>query len=574
MKTTPSHSPNQPLTLSFLATLVFSLFFSISVQADISAVDDTATVIQGDSVLIAILNNDVATDPFGEGTFTPTSFCIFEANPLGDCAQIEVTLTQPAHGTIEFDESNDIRYTPDRESDFTGEDSFEYAAYQVINGEVRFIEHDIATVTITINPVLNDNPEPTNDEEPNLTKEQQQVFNAVTSLCEELIRKESSTTCDVIDEAAIVALAADQVTAQRASTITIAKNQSSNINARLSQLKGQTQGLSIKGLSLNTESGAVKGNWLHAIYQSMSEPNQTEQMMTGGSAGEELNAPIYSPFGAFINGSITVGEKDANSNERGYDLDSDNITFGMDYRYSDQLVFGAAYGLSNSDIEFNKTGDDLENNTNTLFAYGSWFKDNFYLSSTLGYSFGDLETARRVKFGSVDTLTKGETDTSQFLFQLNTSYDMTYDAWSYGPYLKLDVIDGEIDSYTEKNGGGFEVAFDDQDISSQLVTLGAQAQYAISYSWGVLLPSTRFEIRNELDDSADAIKARFALDPSDTTFSITADDIDSLWFQAGAGLSAVFQYGLSAYCDVEMTSGLDDLSIYTYSLGGRWEVSF
>src|SRR5690606_29429308 len=118
-----------------------------------------------------------------------------------------------------------------------------------------------------------------------------------------------------------------------------------------------------------------------------------------GSAGSEANQTTYSPFGYFINGSISVGDKDSSATERGYKLDSDNYTMGLDYRYSDKLVVGAAYGIGSSDVEFNSTGDGMENSVNNLFLYGSWFEDNFYLSTTLGYAFGDLDTARRIIVG-------------------------------------------------------------------------------------------------------------------------------------------------------------------------------
>ncbi|MFV1873517.1 MAG: autotransporter outer membrane beta-barrel domain-containing protein [Oleiphilus sp.] len=131
-----------------------------------------------------------------------------------------------------------------------------------------------------------------------------------------------------------------------------------------------------------------------------------------------------------------------------------------------------------------------------------------------------------------------------------------------------------MDGYQETNGGGFEVAFNDQDISSQLLTLGGQAQYALSYSWGVLMPSARFEIKNEFNDSQDAISGRFVFDATNTSFSITADDIDNLWYVFGTGVSAVFPHGLSAYVDFETTEGLNNIDLYTYSYGGRWEMSF
>mgnify|MGYP000277136766 FL=1 len=360
-------------------------------------------------------------------------------------------------------------------------------------------------------------------------------------------------------------------------TVNMTRKQSANISSRLTQLRNNSTGLNIRGLTINNYGEQLDGTWLQAAYSSLSNPSSielNESSLSGGSAGTGSESIAYTPFGFFINGSISLGDKKSTSTERGYDIDGDNYTLGMDYRIDDRLVVGAAYGYSSSQVEFNSTGDDMDNQINNLFVYGSLYDDNYFFSTTVGYAFGEIDTSRRIIVGSLDTKAKGSTDTNQFIMQLNGSYDINQGALSFGPYAKLDIIEGEIEGYQEYNGGGFEVAFDDQDISSQLLTLGGQAQYAMSYSWGVLLPSARFEIKNEFNDSQDAINGRFVFDTTNTSFSINADDIDNLWYVFGTGLSAVFPHGLSAYVDFETTEGLNNLDLYTYSYGGRWEISF
>jgi len=531
--------------------------------------------VQGQSVIINVLANDTYIAPDEETLSTPSGICAFDASrePADpNCQNFEVEFSPPSHGTISI--SNDsIIYTAD--ADFVGSDSFNYSAYQLVDfGEFIGTESALATVNITISTS-------TEEETNTLTSEQEALTEAIGTLCSNLSNSNLSDTCGVFNGLsesekieALNSIAADQVTAQSTSTVNMTRNQGSNVAARLSQLKNESTPISIKGLTLKTGSEDINGKWLHAMYDTFSSGHKDSYNHSGGGAGSESTVTSDSPFGFFINGSITTGDKDSSSTERGYDLDSDNITLGVDYRYSNQLVFGAAYGFNDGEIEFSSTNDMMENSSNSLLLYGAFSQDNFYASSTLGYTFGELDTARRINFGTVDTTAKGNTDTQQLMLQLSASYDFSTGGLSYGPYMKLDIVDGDIEAYSETNGAGFEVSFDQQDISSQLVTVGAQAQYAMSYSWGVLLPSTRFEFKNELNDEGDAVKGRFALDPSNTEFSITADEIDAQWLLIGAGVSAVFQYGLSAYLDFETTSGLDDLELYTYSYGGRWEISF
>lgn len=575
----PIHHKNLIFSLGLLILSIYS-----GIAQAITANPDRVSVLVNSEVNIAVLNNDRLDDGTTAGSASGASVCLDPQQFSSDCSSREINFnaTSPENGTLSI-EGNLVLYTPD--DNFVGTDSFIYTAFYEAPDTSETFETDDTTVTITVS-------EP---EEP--TEEEQELIEAFSSLCESASEGEfderaefssSATSEDDISSRcgefqalseseqsqALKTLAADQVTAEFSTTVNMTRKQSANISSRLTQLRNNSTGISVQGLTINNYGEKLDGNWLQAAYSSLSGSNDFNDLPSGGSAGSETANTDYSPFGFFINGSITLGDKESSSTERGYDIDSDNYTLGMDYRVDEQLVVGAAYGYSSSEIEFNSTGDDMDNQVNNLFVYGSLYDDNYFFSTTLGYAFGEIDTSRRIVVGSLDTKAKGSTDTNQFILQFNGSYDINQGALSFGPYAKLDIIEGEIDGYQETNGGGFEVAFNDQDISSQLLTLGGQAQYALSYSWGVLMPSARFEIKNEFNDSQDAISGRFVFDATNTSFSITADDIDNLWYVFGTGLSAVFPHGLSAYVDFETTEGLNNIDLYTYSYGGRWEMSF
>lgn len=561
---------------------IFILYSYAGMSQAITANPDNVSVFANSDVTISVLNNDRIDDGTSAASSSFASVCLDPQRFSSDCTNNEISFnaTSPENGTLSIN-GNVVQYTPD--DNFVGSDSFIYTAFYEAPNSDGF-QTDDTTVTITVN-------------EPRApSQEEQELVEAFTGLCESVSEEsytfssaassegDISSTCAEYNDLteseksqALSTLAADQVTAEFSTTVNMTRKQSANISSRLTQLRNNSTGLNIRGLTINNYGEKLDGNWLQAAYSSLSNTPSNEfneTPLSGGSAGSESVNTAYTPFGFFINGSITLGDKKSTSTERGYDIDSDNYTLGMDYRYDERLVVGAAYGYSSSQIEFNSTGDDMDNQVNNLFVYGSIYDDNYFFSTTLGYAFGEIDTSRRIIVGSLDTKAKGSTDTNQFILQLNGSYDINKGALSFGPYAKLDIIEGEIEGYQESNGGGFEVEFNDQNISSQLLTLGGQAQYALSYSWGVLMPSARLEIKNEFNDSQDAISGRFAFDTTNTSFSITADDIDNLWYVFGTGLSAVFPHGLSAYVDFETTEGLNNLDLYTYSYGGRWELSF
>ncbi len=99
-----------------------------------TAVDDSATTNEDNSVNIDVLANDTDID--------------------GDTLSVSSLLSSPAHGTVFVEADSTITYTPD--VNFNGVDSF---VYEMSDGNGGF---DTATVTITINPV-NDPPTANDD---------------------------------------------------------------------------------------------------------------------------------------------------------------------------------------------------------------------------------------------------------------------------------------------------------------------------------------------------------------------------------------------------------------------------
>jgi len=299
---------------------------------------------------------------------------------------------------------------------------------------------------------------------------------------------------------------------------------------------------------------------LHAIADSI-----------GGAAGADEASPV-SNWGFFVNGSITDGEKDGTDLERGYDTDANTITIGVDYRFSPELIAGVAYGISQSSLDFDGSNDDgMDNDMNNAIIYGTWYKQSFNIDVLVGFSQGEIETSREILLTS--STAKGETDTDQAFFSISSGYDFSNGSLSYGPYASFDYITGEIEAYEETNGGGLEVAFDDQDINSQVFTLGGRVSYAISTEWGVIAPHARAEWKKEFDDSRDVISGNF-VKHENYGFSIEADDFDDNWFHAGVGVSATFRHGVSAYIDYDSIIAYDETALSTLSYGGRWEASF
>lgn len=494
----------------------------------------------------SVLNSSVTFEPDEQPQTAELTLC----SSGNDCGQFTLTLNE---GTVTLNsDNNTIEFVPFNPS-FADPVSFNYSVSVQNNGNGA---SGVAQITIFIESASVAN------------KNFQTIATAIDSICEsEPSNSQVLEACQAFTSLsgqkrieALSTISPEEVVAEFNSTINMTKDQTGNLSNRLNALRGGATGFSVAGLNYYQGKDVLQGQWFHEMANQI-----------GGNASADES---FSRLGIFINGSITDGEKDGTDLETGYDLEGDSITIGADYRFTESIVAGVAYGVSNSEIEFT-SDNEMDNEIDNLLFYGSWYKDKFYVDGMLGYAEGDLKTERKVIIGStINETVKGKTESAQLFFSIAGNYDFSEGPWTYGPYASYDYIDGEIDGYDEIGNSGFEVSFAKQDIKSQVLTFGGRAQYAWSQPWGIIVPHARAEWKTELEDDRDAIVGRFVLDTSGDTFAIEADDLDDSWFQVGLGLSATFQYGLSAYVDYEQVVSYDDTDLETWSFGGRWEAKF
>ncbi|MCG8312908.1 MAG: autotransporter outer membrane beta-barrel domain-containing protein [Pseudomonadales bacterium] len=540
------------LKLSRLLALVFMGLCWISSAQAVIVNDYTATTfttVANNIRVIDILDITAAVQYESGESASGASlslFCIDQS-----CSEGELELFIADAGRVYIDGNNQIVFEPE-DPEFEGSFQIEY---RVAISTTEDIDDGVLTVLIS-------NSLPTAGR-----KNIETIATVIDGYCSNPVNETITFACQQYESLsaeekvdALSTISPEEVVAEFTSTVNMTKDQTSNLANRLSALRGGATGISVAGLNYHQGDDILYGQWLHEMA------NQV-----GGNASADQN---FTPFGFFINGSITDGDKDTTSLEQGYDLEGDSITLGMDYRFNEAIVAGVAYGISDTEISFETSGNDMSNEIDNLLVYGSWYKDSFYIDALFGYASGDITTKRTISVGSINETVGGETESSQIFFSVTGNYDFVKNAWTYGPYASLDYIDGDIEGYEEIGTTGFEVGFDDQDIESQIVTLGGRIQYAWSQPWGIIVPHARVEWKSELEDERTAIVGRFILDTSGDSFTIEADNLDSSWFQMGVGVSATFQHGLSAYLDYEEVISYDDTSLSTLSFGGRWEAKF
>ncbi len=289
----------------------------------------------------------------------------------------------------------------------------------------------------------------------------------------------------------------------------------------------------------------------------------------------------------YLNGTGSTGDYDSTLSpsallgEPGFDFDSWGALAGLDYRLTDRLVIGAALGYGSTEADLDQNLGDFEMDGYSVLAYGGYYAENFYLDGTLSFGWNDYDTTRNLSIPAISLSAEAAADFDgrQNGFSLGAGYDHAAGSLTIGPYARLDSLRTRIDAYAEEATGSIGGAsassaalrIEDQEIISTTSALGAQASYAWSTPFGVLLPQLRFEWIHEFDNHRREVSAVFIEDAGSNTFVITTDDPDEDYFNLGAGLAAVFPHGINAFVYYETPIGLDDVDAHYVTAGVRYE---
>jgi outer membrane autotransporter protein len=356
--------------------------------------------------------------------------------------------------------------------------------------------------------------------------------------------------------------------------------------SRGGQLSGDSES------SLNPNQTSVTGSTALARAQSLA--TVTERRLEGirddEASGAAARDGAFSLFGN-VQGEWSDQDRAAFANERGFDADTTRITVGLDYRLSPAATFGASlsFGDYSSDFDGNLPGNafapqadaggmDSEDITITLFGTFA-LSPQVYLDATAGLGFADYDLSRNATFQESNRLipqtnvrATASPDGREYFGSLGIGYDAEMEGLSLGPYARLRTTKSRIDGYAEADGGtGLGLRVSKSRNTSLVSILGLRASYAVSQSWGVIVPQARAEFEHEFDDDPRSTATSLLLDPARNAFRVTNDRPDRNSFNLGAGLLFVLPNGWMPYVDYEGLVGYRDSSRHRITAGLRVE---
>ena len=425
---------------------------------------------------------------------------------------------------------------------------------------------------------------------PGLTTEQESIADAIDTMCPALAAIASPTPaqtallndCTAIINAVTVDPAAatnalnqlipNIVIAQATASMLAAQSQFQNLKARIAALRSGTQGTSFEGLAFTNGSGTIS---LGALGNAL----------TGDDEPTKQVGADFQRWGFFAAGTIGRGEAEAGNINPAFDYDINGLTAGLDYRYSDKFIFGAAVGFTRQGTDLNGSDGSLDTNGWSASAYSTFYKENsWYADTVLTYGRNSYDLERRIRytlplpgggFTTIDQTGRSSSSGDMLEAAFTFGHDFQKGGLSIGPYGRLLYtklgFDQSVETLEAGPGSGLAVVIETRDLTSIASQIGAKFTYSQSTDWGVVIPHVQVEWEHEFKDDPAQITSRFLNDPTATPIVITGDPQDTDYFRIGLGLSMILSKGRSGFFYYEQVLGRDGYSQYNVGLGLRME---
>lgn len=403
------------------------------------------------------------------------------------------------------------------------------------------------------------------------------------------------TTCSSSPPVNRAQVAPDRFVMQGATAIQLVNQQFSTVTWRLRErlaaapLVSATsaravamQAWSTSALAFNAGSGV--GAWPGEPFPLLSQ---------AAPSTPEPQAPplLQSRFGMYFRVEHGNSEFDPTAYDRGFEVGATSFTLGGDFMLRPDVLVGLAYthDTATSDLDTGDGGQpgSLETRGDSLLVYGAYYPSvHTFFDATLTFGRNRYSNLRKFAFvapwladGVLQDTTTADTEGSQYGLNVGGGYNFMRGPATYGPYARLSYAHVKVDGFTEdggevKNEIGLSnnLRVSAQSFSSLVSTIGLQASYAHSTSWGVVVPNAFIEWAHQFQDAlTPALNGASRESASAASMTMRTTPVDRDFFTLGAGVAAHLGVGRSALLHVQTDLGRSGQKAYTLAAELRLE---
>lgn len=317
------------------------------------------------------------------------------------------------------------------------------------------------------------------------------------------------------------------VTAQTQAALRFASVQLNNFSQRLQNLHNDGLAQSSFGLGFNaatTENNAGNGRadgepvntagvalsaWRSGLRQTAwpQRENAKQDKSTQASNLPDLpqseTTSQRQAFSWWVGGSMDVGQQNSNGVSSGFNVTTDGVSFGGDFRLSQELTLGLGAGFSRSRYRAGDSSVRSDAQAYMLVAYSSFRPSKqVYIDAVLGYGMMSFDQSRY----DTDSLAyaSGSRGGQQVFSSLAAGYEWNGDGWQLSPYAQLELNRTRLDGYTESSTGAGALTYYGQAVHNDTVSFGVRGQLQYQLLGGTFIPQAGIAYQHSLQGTGQA----------------------------------------------------------------------
>jgi outer membrane autotransporter protein len=253
---------------------------------------------------------------------------------------------------------------------------------------------------------------------------------------------------------------------------------------------------------------------------------------------------------------IRSGNHDGRNGSAGVDFETDGVSFGIDRRINDAFSIGGGVGYGRDDSDIGDNGSRSEGTAYTFAMYASYSPgDRFFLDGLVGYQKLDYDLRRFVTTNGA--FVNGSRSGTQWFGSVSAGADFQSGAWQFTPYVRADVMRGDLEAYTETGDAIFSLAYDNMAVDTNTGNAGVRIDYRHQAAWGFLTPQFRVEYQHDFRANGSQ-SMRYADLPIGPFYRTSLSEFDRTRLMLGLGLLFDLNSGWSFRLDYRGLTGSDD----------------
>lgn len=280
----------------------------------------------------------------------------------------------------------------------------------------------------------------------------------------------------------------------------------------LSGGNGETQGLQSQGpvlLAANDTAGELGG-----LFQ----------------VADDKGRPSH--YGLWLDAYGLWGDQDDKKRDNwtsggytGFDFNTYGITLGYDRPVSDRVVAGLSVGYAMTDIDLDDNAGDGDIDSGMVSLYGEYQGERAYLDAVLTYGRMDYDNTRNLQVGAIQRTARSDHDGTLWSAYLEGGHPIYRDQWQIEPFLSLQYIHLDEDSFRESGAGDVNLDVDDDKTESLVSQAGIRAAHTTQRKSGRLVMDAGLAWVHDFDIDDRVITASYTGAPA-TAFSVKGRNID------------------------------------------------